>query len=92
LIWLRIGPVEGSCEHCNELSVSVKCWEFLEYLHNWGLLQKGSAPRVSEYGIIMGRDISSSGSGLIGILFNLLGGTQKNTKSRNSNPALFEYA
>jgi hypothetical protein len=26
--------VEGSCEHGNEPSGSVKCWEFLEWLHN----------------------------------------------------------
>jgi hypothetical protein len=24
------GPVEGSCEHGNELSGSIKCWEVLE--------------------------------------------------------------
>jgi hypothetical protein len=24
------GPVEGSCEHGNELSGSIKCWELLE--------------------------------------------------------------
>jgi hypothetical protein len=28
----------------NEPSVSIKCWEFLEGLHNWQLLKKGSAP------------------------------------------------
>jgi hypothetical protein len=28
-IWLRIKPVEGSCEHSNELSGSNKYWEFL---------------------------------------------------------------
>jgi hypothetical protein len=26
LILLRIGPVEGSCEHGIELSDSIKCW------------------------------------------------------------------
>jgi hypothetical protein len=31
------------CEHGNEPSGSIKCWEFLE-LHNWQLLKKGSAP------------------------------------------------
>jgi hypothetical protein len=36
--------VVGSCEHSNELSGSMKCWEILEWLHNWGLLKKGSAP------------------------------------------------
>jgi hypothetical protein len=33
--------VEGSCENDDELSVSVKCWEVLEWLHNWWLLKKG---------------------------------------------------
>jgi hypothetical protein len=28
------GPLEGSCEHGNELSVSIKCWVVLEWLHN----------------------------------------------------------
>jgi hypothetical protein len=23
---------------------SIKCWEILEWLHNWRLLEKGSAP------------------------------------------------
>jgi hypothetical protein len=40
-IWLRIGPVEGSCEHGNEPSGSIKCWEVLERLYNWQLLKKG---------------------------------------------------
>jgi hypothetical protein len=40
--------VEGSCEHGNELSGSIKCWEVLEQLHNWKLLKKGSAPCVSD--------------------------------------------
>jgi hypothetical protein len=38
------GPVEGSCEHGIEPSGSIKCWEVLEWLHNWRLLKKGSAP------------------------------------------------
>jgi hypothetical protein len=33
--------VEGSCQHGNELPGSVKCWEILEWLHNWRLLRKG---------------------------------------------------
>jgi hypothetical protein len=41
--------VEGSCEHGNEPSGSIKCWEFLEWLHNWQLFRKGSAPWVSEW-------------------------------------------
>jgi hypothetical protein len=36
--------VEGSCEHSNELSGSIQCWEFLKWLHNWQLLKKGSSP------------------------------------------------
>jgi hypothetical protein len=28
LIWLRIWPVEGSCEHGNEPSDSIKCWDY----------------------------------------------------------------
>jgi hypothetical protein len=35
------GPVDGSCEHGNEPSGSVKCWEVL---HDWRLLKEGSAP------------------------------------------------
>jgi hypothetical protein len=30
----------------NEPSGSIKRWEVLEWLHNWQLLKKGSAPRV----------------------------------------------
>jgi hypothetical protein len=33
------GPGEGYCEHGNESSGSIKCWEVLERL-----LKKGSAP------------------------------------------------
>jgi hypothetical protein len=42
------GSVEGSCEHGIEPSVSIKCWEVLELLHNWLFLQKGSGPLVSK--------------------------------------------
>jgi hypothetical protein len=35
---------EGSCEHGNEPSGSIQCWEILEWLHDWRLLRKGSAP------------------------------------------------
>jgi hypothetical protein len=38
------GPVEGSCEHGDEPSGFIKCWDVLEWLHNWRLLRKGSAP------------------------------------------------
>jgi hypothetical protein len=30
--------VEVSCEHINEPSGSIECWEVLELLHNWQLL------------------------------------------------------
>jgi hypothetical protein len=36
--------VEGSFEYGIELSGSIKCWEVLEWLHNWWLLKKDSAP------------------------------------------------
>jgi hypothetical protein len=36
--------LRGSCEHGNEPSGSIKCWEVLEQLHNWQLFKKGSAP------------------------------------------------
>jgi hypothetical protein len=35
--------VEGSCEHGNETSGSIKCWEILERLSDWRLLEKVSA-------------------------------------------------
>jgi hypothetical protein len=38
------GPVEDSCEHGDEPSGSLKCWEVPEWLQNWQLLKKGSAP------------------------------------------------
>jgi hypothetical protein len=40
--------VEGACERGNEPSGSITRWEVLEWLHNWQLPKKGSAPRVSE--------------------------------------------
>jgi hypothetical protein len=36
--------VEGSCKHGNENSGSRKCWEILEWLSDWWLLKKDSAP------------------------------------------------
>jgi hypothetical protein len=35
LIWLRAGTSGGSCEYGIEPSGSMKCWEVLEWLHNW---------------------------------------------------------
>jgi hypothetical protein len=43
-IWLRMGPVEGSCEGGNKLSGSIKRWEVLEWLHNRHLLKEDSVP------------------------------------------------
>jgi hypothetical protein len=36
--------VEGSHGHGDEPSGSIKCWEFLEWLRDWQLLTKDSAP------------------------------------------------
>jgi hypothetical protein len=36
--------VESSCECGNEPSGSLKCWEVLEWLHNWWPLDYYSAP------------------------------------------------
>jgi hypothetical protein len=44
LIRLRTGISGGSCEHGNEPLGSIKCWDVLEWMHNWMLLNKGSAP------------------------------------------------
>jgi hypothetical protein len=42
--WIHLAQVEGSFEHGNELSGSIKFWEFPEWLHNGQLLKKGTAP------------------------------------------------
>jgi hypothetical protein len=36
--------VDGSCERANEPLGSIKRWEVLEWLRNWQLLKKVSAP------------------------------------------------
>jgi hypothetical protein len=41
--WIDLAQ-EGSCKHGNEPSDSIKCWKVLEWLQNWQLLKKGSAP------------------------------------------------
>jgi hypothetical protein len=43
-ICFRIGISDGSCEHGNEPSVSVKGWEFLDLLSEYKLLKKDSGP------------------------------------------------
>jgi hypothetical protein len=35
---------EGSCEHDDEPLDFLKGWEVPEWMHNWQLLRKGSAP------------------------------------------------
>jgi hypothetical protein len=39
--------MEGSCDHGNELSGSINCWEVLMQLHNWRLLKKAQLHEVS---------------------------------------------
>jgi hypothetical protein len=38
--------VEGSCERGDEPPGSIKSWKVLEWVHNWQLLKRGSAPCV----------------------------------------------
>jgi hypothetical protein len=35
--------MEGSCEHSNERSGCIKCWECLEWISDWRLLKDDSA-------------------------------------------------
>jgi hypothetical protein len=35
---------DHSCEHGDEPSGSLICWEVPEWLHNWQLLRNGPAP------------------------------------------------
>jgi hypothetical protein len=47
VVWLRIGTSGGLFVNTGlNVRFSIKCWEVLEWLHNWRLLKKGSA--VSE--------------------------------------------
>jgi hypothetical protein len=39
--------MEGSCEHGNETSGSIKLWEVHEQLQNWWLLKKGSSQSLA---------------------------------------------
>jgi hypothetical protein len=39
-----MGQMEGSCEHGNESSGSIKFSELLEQLSDWRLLKQDSAP------------------------------------------------
>jgi hypothetical protein len=44
----RLFKLMISCEHGDEPSGCLNCWEFPEWLHNWQLLRKGSAPYISK--------------------------------------------
>jgi hypothetical protein len=44
MYWIDlVQEVQGSCEHGIETSSSIKCWEVLEYLQKWRLLENGVA-------------------------------------------------
>jgi hypothetical protein len=47
LIWLRIGAVKGSYKGGNEILVSIKYRETLEWLRKGRPLYEGSAPSVT---------------------------------------------
>jgi hypothetical protein len=44
--WADLGliQVESSCAGDDKLSGSIECWRTIEWLHNWRLLEKCSAP------------------------------------------------
>jgi hypothetical protein len=42
--WINLAEDRNQCEHDNEPSGSIKCWEILEWLSNLRLLKKGSTP------------------------------------------------
>jgi hypothetical protein len=42
--WIDLAQDRDSCERGEEPSDSIKFWEVLEWLHNWQLFKKGSAP------------------------------------------------
>jgi hypothetical protein len=49
----------GCCEHGNETSDSIKCWEFLHQLSNYHLLKKDSA-RWRHLSTITGNELGYS--------------------------------
>jgi hypothetical protein len=49
--------VEGSCEHGNEPSGSIECWEVLECLSDSRLPKKDSAPCSYFYFVATGKRI-----------------------------------
>jgi hypothetical protein len=46
--WIDMAPdkdqLKNSCEYGVKPSGTINCWEVLEWLHNWQLLNKDSAP------------------------------------------------
>jgi hypothetical protein len=46
--WIDLGPVEGSCEHGNEPSGSMKCWEILERFTTAGFSRRSQLQEVSQ--------------------------------------------
>jgi hypothetical protein len=42
--WLDLAQDRDQWRALDEPSGSIKCWEVLEWLHNWQLLKKCSAP------------------------------------------------
>jgi hypothetical protein len=45
--------VESSCECGNEPSGSIKCWETIEWLHNWWPLGSAQLHRVARFVRVM---------------------------------------
>jgi hypothetical protein len=50
--WIDVAQDRNQCRSLvntvMNLRVPIKCWEVLEWLLNWRLLKKGSAPLMSE--------------------------------------------
>jgi hypothetical protein len=44
VVWIDLGPVEGSFECSNDPLDYVKFWESLKELHNWQFLNKVASP------------------------------------------------
>jgi hypothetical protein len=44
LLWLRIGPFAGYCEHGDEFNIFIKVGEYLHHLIRRQLLKKDFAP------------------------------------------------
>jgi hypothetical protein len=64
--------VEGSCEHGNEPSGSIKCWVILEWLHNWLLLKKSSAAVSDVFPSGFRRLCHKNLTGRAGLSYNLV--------------------